>query len=66
MEQDTADLIDTMRKKLDDLFSTFTVEDFKRIHAKFFGGLLSVETHFKRRFPEEWAKYEDSFYGEDK
>jgi hypothetical protein len=65
MDADTERAIDEARQKLDALWQTMTVEDFRRVHAKFFGCILSVETGFKRRFPAEWAAYEKDFYGED-
>lgn len=65
MERTTEQYIDEFRKKLDSILDSFTVEDFRRIHAKFFGALVSVEIGFKKRFPEEAAKYEKEIYGED-
>lgn len=42
-----------------------SVADFRRIHGKFIGAVISVETGFKARFPDEWRIYEREFYGDD-
>lgn len=57
--------IDLMRVKMDQLWDQMTAEDFARVHAKFVGAVISIETGFKKRFPEEWVKYEKQFYGDD-
>ena len=57
--------IEEMRAKLETLWSKMTVEDYKRLHAKFFGCLLSVEQGFKKHFPKEWEKYSKEFYEND-
>ena len=65
MTEETERNIDEMRRKLDTTLDLFTVEDFRRVHAKFVGAVISVEVGFKKRFPEESAKYMKEFYGED-
>ena len=54
-----------MRAKLDSLWNEMSVADFRRIHGKFIGAVISVETGFKARFPDEWRIYEREFYGDD-
>jgi hypothetical protein len=58
------DNIELMRRKLEDVWVNMSPEDFERIHAKFFGALLSTEEGFKKLYPTEWKKYEKKFYGE--
>lgn len=56
MMQDQLDRIDEMRRRMDDLWEKMSVEDFKRVHAKFVGAVISIETGFKKWFPEAWEK----------
>lgn len=57
--------VEEARKKLIDLVETLSADDFERLVTKFFGSLVIVEAHFKRRFPVEHAKWEKEYYGED-
>jgi hypothetical protein len=63
MTEETERHIDEFRKRLDSILDNFTVADFRRVHAKFFGAILSVEIGFERRFPEEAAAYRLEVYG---
>lgn len=65
MTKETEQVIDDFRRKMDTILDKFTVADFRRVHAKFFGAILSLEIGFKNRFPEEWDKYEHEMYGEE-
>jgi hypothetical protein len=62
---DTLRYIEEIRAAFDTLWDRFTIEDFRRVHAKFFGAIVSVEIGFQRRFPEAWQAYEHEFYGDD-
>jgi hypothetical protein len=57
--------IDEVRDALETVWETMAVEDFRRLHGRFVGVVLSVEAGFRQRFPEEWAAYQQEFYGED-
>ena len=57
--------IEMMRARMEALWESMTVEDFKRVHAKFFGCIISIEQGFKKRFPAEWIDYGREFYGEE-
>lgn len=65
MDTQTENYINEFRQKLDNVFNKFTVEDFKRVHAKFVGGVISIEVNFKKRFPEEYKIHMGEFYGPD-
>lgn len=65
MGDDTDKHIEEARAALEGLWEAMTAADFRRIHAKFVGCVISVETGFKRRFPDEWRVYEREFYGDD-
>lgn len=51
------EVMQLMREKMDQLWSQLSVEDFKRLHAKFFGAIISLEVGFERKYPKEWAEY---------
>lgn len=57
--------IDEFRKKLTEVFDKFKAEDFERVHAKFFGGLVALESGYKKYFPEQAEKYLREFYGDE-
>ena len=57
--------IEEMRAKLESLWEKMSLEDYKRLHAKFFGCILSVEQGFQKHYPKEWEEYKKEFYGDD-
>ncbi len=57
-------LIDEFKQKMDTLHDSLKLNDFKRLHAKFFACVLSIEVGFKKKFPKEWEEYEREFYNE--
>lgn len=57
--------IDEFRQKMEGILDNFTLEDFKRIHSKFFGGLIALEIGFARRFPKECEEYLKETYNEE-
>lgn len=65
MEQNTQAFIEDARRKLDTIVDSLTVADFTRLHAKFTGCVVALEVGFKRRFPEEYEKWDREFYGDD-
>jgi hypothetical protein len=58
--------VDEMRRKFEDLWDKLSAADFKRLHQKFVDCLLSLETGFKKKFPEEFEKWEREFYQQEK
>jgi hypothetical protein len=65
IDDDTLRHIEEARAKLDALWETMSIEDFRRYHAKLFGILVTIEQAFERRFPTEYADWQREFYGED-
>ena len=65
MTDETLKNIEMMRQKLEEVWENMTPNDFARVHAKFFGAILSVEQGFKKHFPKEWERYQKDFYGDD-
>jgi len=61
----TDDELALFKQTLEALWETMTVADFKRLHQKLVDGLITLETGFKRRFPDEWVVWEREFYGDD-
>jgi len=65
MTKSILDNVTEMRAKLNEVWDKMSAEDFARIHSKFVGCVISVEEGFKKRFPNEWKRYEKDFYGEE-
>ena len=65
IDDNTLRHIEEARAKLDALWETMSIEDFRRHHAKIFSILVTIEQAFERRFPTEYAAWQREFYGED-
>lgn len=64
MDSETEKVVDEFRKRIETITGTFSLDDFKRVHAKFFGGIIALEALAMKQYPEEWEKHMEIFYEE--